>query len=50
MYFYFLGERAVLQQYFLLQTVLQLVSSYPGPLLKRLVHLVVIEIRIIDEI
>jgi hypothetical protein len=50
MYFYILGVRAVPQQFFLLQTVLQLVNLSPGPLLKRSVHLEVIEIRVIDEI
>jgi hypothetical protein len=50
MYFYIPGVRAVLQQFFLLQIVLQLVSLSQGPLLKRLVHSEVIEIRISDEI
>ncbi len=49
-HFYILGERAVPQQFFLLQTVLQLVSLSLGPLLKRSVHLEVIKIRIFDEI
>jgi hypothetical protein len=49
-HFYFLGEKAVPQQFFLLQTVLQLVSLSQGPLLKRSVHLEGIEIRIFYEI